>query len=196
MDCRAAPPVRHGYQATAGASATGLRIRASLPGLATAFRSFGDDWCKGYAQAAFLILRYSASRKSDHLMRMVPPSIYEEAAEEHDAAVLHTLSLLMHASDPLRLDAHRDEDDEDALHLARVQAMLPVAAGGCGLGSAMLTSNVAYVSSWIDYLRFMREHPSLFPTLLPLISSELLEDSGMQAVVELRDAWDVCTCAL
>ena len=60
------------------------------------------------AQAAFLILRYSASRKSDHLMRMVPPSIYEEAAEEHDAAVLHTLSLLMHASDPLRLDARTE----------------------------------------------------------------------------------------
>ena len=54
----------------------------------------------------------------------------------------------------------------------------------------LLTSNVAYVSSWIDYLRFMREHPSLFPTLLPLISSELLEDSGLHAVVKLRDAWD------
>jgi hypothetical protein len=36
---------------------------------------------------------------------MVPPQVMAEAAEAHDEAVLSTLSLLMHPSDPLSLEA-------------------------------------------------------------------------------------------
>ena len=35
---------------------------------------------KGSAQAAFLILRYSASTKFNYLLRMVPPSIIQDVA--------------------------------------------------------------------------------------------------------------------
>jgi hypothetical protein len=44
------------------------------------------------AQAAFLILRYSASAKIGHLLRMVPPQVMAEAAEAHDEAVLSSPS--------------------------------------------------------------------------------------------------------
>ena len=55
----------------------------------------------------------------------------------------------------------------------------------------MLASEPAYVASWIDYLRFVHAHPSLFPHLFPLISADSLENSDLPAVVELRDAWEV-----
>lgn len=141
------------------------------------------------AQAAFLILRYSAAAKIGHLLRMVPPQVMAEAAATHDEAVLSTLSLLLHPSDPL-LREPADEDEEQALHLARCQALMPAAAGGLGLSSASGASEPAYVASWIDYLRFVHAHPSLFPQILPLISADSLEESDLPAVVELRAAWE------
>ena len=88
-----------------------------------------DNDCS--AQAAFLILWYSASAKIGHLLRMVPPHDMAEAAVAHDESVLSTLSLLMHTSDPLSLDGTDDDPDEvDALSLSRAQALMPAAAGG------------------------------------------------------------------
>ena len=52
---------------------------------------------KGAAQAAFLILKYSAGTKFNYLLRMVTPSAIEAAAVAHDEAVLQCLSLLLDA---------------------------------------------------------------------------------------------------
>ena len=41
---------------------------------------------KGAAQAAFLILRYSAGTKFSYLLRMTPPDIIEAATVAHDEA--------------------------------------------------------------------------------------------------------------
>ena len=65
------------------------------------------------AQAAFLLLRFSASTKVSHLLRMVPPPVMSTAAQRHDDAVASCLSLL--------LDKRRDPLQE----LVRVDSELP-----------------------------------------------------------------------
>ena len=70
-----------------------------------------------------------------------------------------------------------------------MQAFLPVAAGGLGLASAQLTSQPAYVASWIDYLWFVATNDSLFPSVLPLLTPNSLRTSTLQPIRELREAW-------
>jgi hypothetical protein len=73
---------------------------------------------------------------------------------------------------------------------AHMQAPLPAAAGRLGLGCAQLTAAPAYVAGWIDYLRFIGAHESLFPALPPLLTPTALESSTLPAVEALRDAYE------
>jgi hypothetical protein len=65
-----------------------------LQDLYDAVAELGAHDNKGSAQAAFLVLRYSASAKFNYLLRMVPPGIIQDAATAQDGAVLVCLSLL------------------------------------------------------------------------------------------------------
>ena len=78
------------------------------------------------AQAAFLLLRFSASTKVSHLLRIVPPTVMSTAAQRHDDAVASCLSLLLdRRRDPLQeLEESEDEDifGNDARFLSRLHA--------------------------------------------------------------------------
>ena len=67
-------------------------------------------------------------------------------------------------SNPLELGARLVGPDGTVFddwrrELAELQAQLPVQAGGLGLTSVWLTSPIAYVSAWANFLRFMRTAP-------------------------------------
>ncbi len=77
------------------------------------------------AQAAFLLLHYSASTKVNHLLRSLPPRMVQAAAVRHDTAVVECLSLML---DKRRNHLRELEEEEDevvfgnvARHLAREQ---------------------------------------------------------------------------
>ena len=190
---------------------------AGLQELHDAVAELGQHDHKGATQAAFLILKYSASARFGYLLRMVPPSVIELAATWQDESVLECLSHLLDTrtrplhdiqnsnnDDDDNDDDDNDDDDDDdddddndgltysknARSRARMQAFLPIATGGLGLPCAQLASNPAYVASWVDYLRFIGTHPDLFPSIPPLLTPACLETSTTPAVMALREAYD------
>ena len=82
------------------------------------------------------------------------------AAKRHDDAVAQCLFLILDKRrDPLQeLEESEDEDNifgNDARFLSRLQASLPVKAGGLGLGCAATTMEQAYIAGWVDFLHFI-----------------------------------------
>ena len=116
------------------------------------------------------------------------PSAIEAAAVAHDEAVLQCLSLLLDAHAlPLNTNPAADNDDNgtfnsDALSRARMQAFLPITSGGLGLSNAQLASEPAYVAAWVDYLRFVHAHPSLFPSVHTLLTPASLATSSCPSI--------------
>ena len=150
----------------------------------------------GSAQAAFLLLRFSASTKVQHLLRYVPPSLVADAATAHDRAVSSCLSHLLDArTDPLGQvrAAGAMSAGQRALRRERrracEQAQLPVAAGGLGLGCARATCDVAWVASWVDFLRFVGEHDTVFPALAAHVSPQALRYGTLRGTLELHEAY-------
>ena len=74
-------------------------------------------------QCAWLLLRYCASPRANHLMRSVPPDQLDGYTRMHDDAMWDTLRAL--------LGAESLPQDVDAL--ARAIAFLPGRMGGLGL---------------------------------------------------------------
>ena len=148
----------------------------------------------GAAQAAFLMLRFSASTKVSHLLRTVPPPVMSRAAKRHDNAVAGCLSLILDKRrDPLQeLEESEDEDifGNDARFLSRLQACLPVKAGGLGLGCAATTMEPAYIAGWVDFLHFIGANAEVFPAVTPLVTPTALESSPLYAIYALREAWN------
>ena len=150
------------------------------------------------AQAAFLLLRFSASTKVSHLLRMVPPSLMMGAAKRHDDAVAECLSLMLDKRRHPLQDLEDCEDEEvfgnDARFLARTQCYLPVKAGGLGLGCAATTAEPAYIAGWVDFLHFVGANEEVFPAVTRLVQPAALESSPLFAIEQLRDAWDYMDC--
>ena len=150
------------------------------------------------AQAAFLLLRFSASTKVSHLLRMVPPSLMMGAAKRHDDAVAECLSLMLDKRRHPLQDLEDCEDEEvfgnDARFLARTQCYLPVKAGGLGLGCAATTAEPAYIAGWVDFLHFVGANEEVFPAVIRLVQPAALESSPLFAIEQLRDAWDYMDC--
>ena len=71
-----------------------------------------------------------------------------------------------------------------------MQAFLPITSGGLGLSNAQLASEPAYVAAWVDYLRFVRAHPSLFPSVHTLLTPASLATSSCPSIAALREAYD------
>ena len=103
---------------------------------------------------------------------------------------------------PVDADLSRDDPrtlaffGDDRRHLARMQASLPVVQGGLGLGAAEITKRAAYVSGWADYLRFLGAYPDLFPAANAALDPSSLAASGLPAIVELQESWDVLDALL
>jgi hypothetical protein len=146
------------------------------------------------AQAAFLLLRWSAGTKSAHLLRFVPPDRMVAAANMHDERVSACLSCLLYpehrhvliGSDAASVPACR----LTRASIAQAQSWLPTQLGGLGLSSAEWTSAAAYTAGWTDFLRFMSENTHVFPALSPHITAAALSTSQLAPVLELRATWD------
>ena len=106
-----------------------------------AIAAFSKHDAEGSTQAAFLLLRFSASTKVNHLLRMVPPTVVAAAADRHDTAVMRCLfSLLNPAAEPVLDFVDPDTDgsdprslaffDDDRRALAVLQSSLPTGQGG------------------------------------------------------------------
>ena len=166
-----------------------------------AISAFGKHETEGSTQAAFLLLRFCASTKVNHLLRMVPPSLMTAAADQHDTAVMRCLSSLMNpAAAPVLLPVDQNLDgsdprtlaffDNDRRDLAAAQAMMPVVQGGLGLGCADVNTHAAYLSGWADYLRFLAAYPDLFPAASAALDPSTLAGSQLPAIVALQGCWD------
>ena len=73
-------------------------LEDKMLGLSTAFEEIeklSEHDNDNSLQAAFLLLRYSASQRIGHLLRMVPPPIIAEAIGKHDSMVVCTLSRML-----------------------------------------------------------------------------------------------------
>ena len=83
-------------------------------------------------QCAWVLLSQSAVLRSNHTVRILPPSLSQTYAKKHDAAVWTTFCKLFGVGD-------LSEDE-----LARHVATLPGRLGGLGLRSALRTAPAAY----------------------------------------------------
>ena len=95
-------------------------------------------------QCAWNLLTYCAIPRSNHTLRTLPPSLSEEYARGHDAAVQDTLRAL--------LSTTFDHSEQQRL---RSISSLPTRLGGGGLRSAVRTATAAYWASWADALPMM-----------------------------------------
>ena len=70
----------------------------------------------------------------------------------------------------------------------------PVAPADCtgrtraGLRGPHHTPRV--LGGWADYLRFITEHPDLFPALRDILDPSVLAGSTLRAIVALQESWD------
>ena len=101
------------------------------------------------------------------------------------------------AARPLTVQEPEESEDEDifgndARFLSRLQAYLPVKAGGLGLGCAATTMEPAYIAGWVDFLHFTGTNDGVFPAVAPLVTPTALENSslyGPYSIFALREAW-------
>ena len=126
-------------------------------------------------QASWLLLLFCASPRCTYLLRMCPPHITAEFANNHDFAIVACLRRLLEV----------DELPAPALAIAH----LPLSHGGLGLTCAATLANPAFWSSWADSLPVLQtqlpqyaaqilqhlQHPS---PAIPSIQAAALEEHG------------------
>ena len=124
-------------------------------------------------QCPWLLLRFCAAARANHLLRSLPPSVARPYAEEHDDAMWATLvQLLGYAPSQPRNGA------------ARSIAGMPGCLGGLGLQHARRTSPAAYWGAWADAIAILRERR-------PLETARILEElerEGVTTAACLREA--------
>ena len=109
-------------------------------------------------QAAWLLLLYTASPRSNYLLRLLPPAQTATFAEQHDLDISRCPTQLLQ-TDSLPVDA-----------LARVH--FPLAMGGLGLMSASQLSTPAHWASWADAMPVLqRQLPSVATTILQALNN-------------------------
>ena len=104
-------------------------------------------------QASWLLLLFCASPRCTYLLRMCPPHITAEFANNHDFAVAACLRRLLEVAE---LPA-----------TALATAHLPLSHGGLGLTCASTLANPAFWSSWADSLPVLQNQ-------LPQYAAQLL----------------------
>ena len=104
-------------------------------------------------QCAWLILSMCAAKRANHLLRVLPPSIVTNYAQQHDDCIWRGLCQLLEDNNPNTF--------QSSMH--RSIAEIPVRAGGLGLGNSGRTSSAAYWAAWAD--------------ALPVLISKLPEDA-------------------
>ena len=104
-------------------------------------------------QASWLLLLFCASPRCTYLLRMCPPHITAEFANNHDFAIVVCLRRLL------------EVDELPAPTLAIAIAHLPLSHGGLGLTCAATLANPAFWSSWANshYQCSKPNSPSMLP---------------------------------
>ena len=107
-------------------------------------------------QSAWMLLLCAAPR-CNYLLRTVPPSLTEEFAASHDAAISRCLAVLLAGG----------EEPLDLPSLSERRAQLPLRMGGLGLSSAREHRQAAYWASWADTVGALRKcHPGTLANLM------------------------------
>ena len=133
-------------------------------------------------QASWLLLLHAASTRSNYLLRMLPPHLTTQFAQQDDASITACLAQLLETT------------NFPAAAIAR--AHLPLTAMGLGLPSAMLHATPAYWASWADALAVLRKQdPTVTDTLLHHLANPSEASSHIaaasQARTDLQDqGWD------
>ena len=112
-------------------------------------------------QCAWALLLYSAVPRSNHFLRLLPPSIAASYARAHDMEVRLCLAALLHLQSPLLPGS-----------VASRIASMPIRHGGLGLRSAERTSPGAYWAAWADVLPMVEQRH-------PQVAARLVGDLGM-----------------
>ena len=114
-------------------------------------------------QCAWLLLRYCASPRANHLLRTVPPDRVMTYARAHDDAMWGALRGILGGG----------EMTADEENTARALATVPGRLGGLGLQSAARTASAAYWAAWADALPIWRtRRPREFQRLAAQFSSQ------------------------
>ena len=133
-------------------------------------------------QASWLLVLHTASTRSNYLLRMLPPHLTTQFAQQHDASITACLAQLLETT------------NFPAAAISR--AHLPLTAGGLGLPSAMLHATPAYWASWADALAVLhKQDPTVTDTLLHHLANPSETSSHItaasQARTDLQDqGWD------
>ena len=127
-------------------------------------------------QSSWLLLRFCAEPRANHLLRSLPPTLSAEYAQAHDAALWHCLLQLL--GETTNSDNHAD------LQRARGIASLPACMGGLGLRSAALHAPAAYWAGWADALLMLLQRQ---PLQARRITEQLTMGESSQAAC-LREA--------
>ena len=126
-------------------------------------------------QAAWLLLLYTASPRSNYLLRLLPPAQTIAFAASHDLAISQCLSQLLQANElPVQ---------------ALARAHLPLAMGGLGLMSAALLASPAYWASWADALPVLhRQAPQVATVILQHFEQPATAPAHIQAAQAARQS--------
>ena len=108
-------------------------------------------------QSAWMLLLLCAAPRCNYLLGTVPPSLTEEFAASHDAAISRCLAvLLVGGEEPLDLPS-----------LSERRAQLPLRMGNLGLSSVRAHRQAAYWASWADTVGARRKcHPGTLANLM------------------------------
>ena len=106
-------------------------------------------------QCAWTLLTWSAVPRSNHIVRVVPPSLSAKYALDHDASIWSAFCKILGATD------HQGDLQ------AKDVATLPGRLGGLGLRSASRSKEPAYLASWIDAIPVIQSK-------LPLLARRII----------------------
>ena len=98
-------------------------------------------------QSAWLLFLFCAGPRANHLLRLLPPTVVDNYATQHDNDLWTTFSKLV--SQP-QLQEERPQSAK-----ARAVAGLPSNFGGLSLRSAKTVSDSAYWAAWADALKVL-----------------------------------------
>ncbi|CAE7941576.1 unnamed protein product, partial [Symbiodinium sp. KB8] len=108
-------------------------------------------------QSAWMLLLLCAAPRCNYLLRTVPPSLTEDFAASHDAAISRCLAVLLAGG----------EEPLDLPSLSERRAQLPLRMGGLGLSSAREHRQAAYWAPWADTVGALRKcHPGTLANLM------------------------------
>ena len=126
-------------------------------------------------QAAWLLLLYTASPRSNYLLRLLPPARTRGFAADHDLEVTRCLTQLLQTNQ-LPVDA-------------AARAHLPLAMGGLGLMSASHLAVPAFWASWADAVPVLhRQTPAVATAILEMFAAPAAAPPHVQAALDTRQA--------